>query len=195
MSKELERAKVEYATRILEDQHALQRDSFYEFVKYYWEVEKKTKLDDNRHIQEICIQLEEVYHGRLKRLMINIPPRSLKTELASIAFPARCLGKKSETQFMGVSYSASLAQDASRTCRDMYVSKTYRMIFPRAAALLKDQDTKQFRKNKKGGHYYATGSSGTIIGKGCDIMIIDDPLKPDDAMSETTRPAINKNYH
>jgi hypothetical protein len=195
MSNELKAAQLELAMQLLEQKHAVQRESFYEFVKFYWETEKKTILDDNRHIREICAQLEEVEAGRIKRLMINIPPRSLKTELASIAFPARCLGRKSSTQFMGVSYSASLAQDASRTCRDMYVSKTYRMVFPRAAQLLKDQDTKQFWKNKSGGHYYATGSSGTIIGKGCDIMIIDDPLKPDDAMSETTRPAINKNYH
>lgn len=127
--------------------------------------------------------------------MINVPPRSLKTQIVSIAFPARCMGKDASTQFMGISYSAGLAEDNSRDCRNMYVSDSYRKCFPRAAAIQRNQDTKKYRKTEAGGHYYAAGSTGTITGKGCDIMIIDDPMKPDDAMSETVRPSINNNFH
>lgn len=87
-------AKKELAYRRLEEMFAKQRDSLYEFLLYYWETEKKITLDQNWHIKLICQKLEDVFYGRCKRLMINVPPRSLKTEIVSRIFPARCLGKK-----------------------------------------------------------------------------------------------------
>lgn len=75
------------AIRKLEQLRAKERDSLYEFLKYYRKNEKKAELDDNWHIQLICEKLEKVYTGEIKRLIINIPPRSLKTETVSKAFP------------------------------------------------------------------------------------------------------------
>ena len=86
-----EQAKREIAYRRLEEMFAMQRGSLYEYLKYYREVEKKIKLDENWHIKLICQKLEDVFYGRIKRLMINVPPRSLKTEIVSRAFPAWCL--------------------------------------------------------------------------------------------------------
>ena len=83
--------QLELAIRQLEKRNTAQRESLAEFVKYYREFEKKEKLDRNRHIELICMKLEDVYYGRTKRLMINVPPRSLKTQIVSIAFPAWCL--------------------------------------------------------------------------------------------------------
>ena len=183
------------AQRILAERTVKQRESLYEFLLYYWEQEKKTKLDENRHIKLICDKLEDVFYGRTKRLMINIPPRSLKTEIVSRAFIARWLGKQPNKKFMWISYSSGLAQDNSGDCRAIYESDTYLSVFPDRTPLKDDQNTKQHRENTKWWQYYASGSTGTIIGKWADIIIIDDPLKTDDAMSDVIRIWVNNNYY
>lgn len=188
-------AKKELAYRRLEEMFAKQRDSLYEFLLYYWETEKKITLDQNWHIKLICQKLEDVFYGRCKRLMINVPPRSLKTEIVSRIFPARCLGKKHWIKFMGISYSSWLAQDNSGDCRAIYQSDTFKSIFPRIPELKEDQNTKQHWENIEWWQYYASGATGTITGKWCDIMVIDDPLKPDDAMSDVVRIWVNNNFH
>jgi len=190
-----EQATRELACRLLEEKFATQRNSLYEFLLYYREVEKKIKLDENRHIKLICDRLEDVFYWRTKRLMINVPPRSLKTEIVSRIFPARCLWKKNELKFMGISYSSWLSQDNSADCRAIYESDTYRSVFPRISLLKDDQNTKQHRETIAGWQYYASGATGTITGKWCDIMVIDDPLKPDDAMSDVVRVGVNNNFH
>lgn len=175
--------------------HKQQRDSLYEFLIYYREVERKVKVDKNWHLELICKRLEDVYYWRTKRLIINVPPRSLKTEIVSIAFPARCIGKKPALKFMWISYASWLAEDNSSKCRTMYESDTYLSIFPRRSWLKDDQNTKQHRENTEWWQYYASGATGTITGKWCDIMVIDDPLKPWDAMSDIVRVWVNNNYH
>lgn len=188
-------AMQELAKRKLEEMHEVQSWSLLEFVKFYREKEKKVNLDMNWHLEIICQKLEDVFDGKIKRLMINIPPRSLKTEIVSIAFPAWCLGKRNNTKFMGISYSSGLAQDNSSSCRSMYESDTYLKVFPRKSRIKEDQNTKQYWTTENGWQYYASWSTGTITGKGCDIMVIDDPLKPDEAMSDIKRTSVNNNYH
>lgn len=190
-----EQAKKELACRLLEEKLKLQRESLYEFLIYYWKTEKKISIDENWHIKLICDKLEDVFYGRTKRLMINVPPRSLKTEIVSRIFPARCLGKRNEIKFMWISYSSGLAQDNSWDCRAIYQSDTYKTVFPRSNPLKDDQNTKQHRENTLWWQYYASWATGTITGKWCDIMVIDDPLKPDDAMSDVVRVWVNNNFH
>lgn len=185
----------ELAIRKLEDIHQAQRNSLYEYLLYHWEREKKIKLDKNWHIELICSKLEDVFYGKIKRLMITVPPRSLKTEIVSRIFPAWCLGKKHDTKFMGISYSSWLAQDNSSDCRAIYTSESYKLVFPRAPKLKDDQNTKQHWENVAWWQYYASWSTGTITGKWCDILLIDDPLKPDDAMSDIVRIWVNNNFH
>lgn len=185
----------EIALKLLEKNAENERNSFYQFLLRYWKDERKMQLDENWHLKLICDKLEDVFYGRTKRLMINIPPRSLKTEIVSIAFPARCLGKRHEIKFMGISYATGLAQQNSMACRNMYTSQTFQYIFPRAPELKEDLNTKTHRENLKGWQYYASWSTGTITGLGCDIMLIDDPLKPWDAMSDVVRVGVNNNYH
>lgn len=119
--------------------------------------------------------------------MINVPPRSLKTEIVAVAFPARCMGKQQTIKFMAVSYSASMAENSSVKCRSMYISDTYRKVFPRTAEIRDDQNQKHHWVTKTGSQYYSAGADGTITGLGCDIMIVDDPIKPDDAESDVKR--------
>ena len=136
------------AIKKLEEKAKEYQDSLYKFLLYYREKEKKIKLDENWHIELICKELEDVYYGKTKRLIINVPPRSLKTEIVSRIFPARCLGKKQGIKFMWISYSSGLAQDNSGDCRAIYQSDTYLSVFPRRLELKDDQNTKQHRENK-----------------------------------------------
>jgi hypothetical protein len=73
----------ELVIREFEKRYEQERLSLLKFIKKYWELEKKEILDDNWHIDLICDKLEQVYRGKIKRLIINVPPRSLKTELVS----------------------------------------------------------------------------------------------------------------
>ncbi len=184
----------EIAIKLIEQQTQPQRDSLFAFLQYFREKEKKSPLDDNRHIREICSKLEKVYSGEIKRLIINIPPRSLKTEIVSKAFPVWCLWHDPRTKFMLISYSSELAQKNNGGARDIYTSDTYFSVFPRREELKEDQNNKQHRETVSGGQMYASWSTGTIIWVGADIIVIDDPIKPDDANSDVVRRWVNNNY-
>lgn len=185
----------ELALRELEKRYSRERESLYDYIKTIREKEKKQTLDHNRHLELICSTLEKVEHWEIKRLIINIPPRSLKTEIVSIAFPVRVLWRNNKKKFMEISYSAELAQKNSGHARALYESDTNKTIFPRNNTLREDQNTKQHRENVKWWQYYAAGSDGTITWVGADIILIDDPLKPWDALSDTMRQKVNNNFH
>ena len=108
-----QQALIERALRELERRYQTQRESLLEFIKYYFKEEKKEELVMNWHIEEIANKLEAVYKGEIKRLIINIPPRALKTELVSKCFPVWVLWKDSKKKFLTLSYSSDLAQSAS----------------------------------------------------------------------------------
>ena len=184
----------ELAIRKLEEQNKPQRDSLYEFLKYYWEKENRSSLDESWHIKLICSKLEQVYSWEIKRLIINIPPRSLKTETVSKCFPVWCLWHDPRIKFMEISYSSELAEKNSWGARDIYNSDTYLSVFPRRVPLKEDQNTKQHWETIQWGQMYASWSTGTITGIGADIIVIDDPLKPNDAGSDVVRTWVNNNY-
>lgn len=190
-----QKALKEKAMRELEKRYSNEQNSLHSLLKTYRKLEKKEELVDNRHIELICRKLEDVYSGKIKRLMINVPPRSLKTEIVSKIFPVWCLGKKNNIKFMAISYAAWLAEKNSWEARAIYQSSTYNRIFPRVSWVREDQNTKQHWETIEWWQYYAAGSDGTITGIGCDIMLIDDPIKPTDADSDLVRRKINNNFH
>lgn len=185
----------ELVKRKLEKEHIKERESLYEFLRYYWRNEKKSELDENWHIRLICETLEKVYSGEIKRLIINIPPRSLKTEIVSKAFPVWVLWLEPRHKFIEISYSWELVEKNSGGARDMYNSDTFLSVFPRRVPLKDDQNTKQHWETIEWGQMYAAWSTGTITGIGADTIIIDDPLKPNDASSDVVRIWVNNNYH
>jgi hypothetical protein len=142
-----QQAMKEIAARELEAQLTPQRQSLHEFLKFYWQHEKRETLDDNWHIKVICEALERVYRGECKRLIINIPPRSLKTEIVSKAFPVWALGNRPDIKFMDISYSSGLAEKNSGEARAMYQSQAATMVFPKIPDLREDQNTKQHWEN------------------------------------------------
>lgn len=96
---------------------------------------------------------------------------------------------------MGISYSAELAQKNSWGARDMYCSDTYLTVFPERPPIKQDQNTKQHRENTDWGQYYAAWSDWTITWVGADCILIDDPHKPNEVMSDTKRQKVLNNYH
>ena len=136
--------------------------------------------------------LEACWRGETKRLIINVPPRSLKSQAASVAFPAWLLGQKPGAQIICASYGQDLANKHAIDCRAVLSSGFYRSIFPTRLSPQR-QAVHEFMTTQKGVRL-ATSVGGVLTGRGADYIIIDDPLKPDEALSETQRNAANAWY-
>lgn len=143
------------------------------------------------HLEAIAWQLERVRRGEIRRLIINLPPRSLKSITASVAFPAFVLGHDPSQRLVCVSYSGDLAKKHSNDFRAVIESRWYKSAFPetRVGTLKNSESEIEFTAR---GSRLATSVGGTLTGRGGGIIIIDDPLKPDDAMSEAKRSAANQ---
>lgn len=145
-----------------------------------------------RHHALICDALERVFNGETKRLIINIPPRYSKTEIAVVNFIAWAMGRVPDCEFIHASYSATLAVNNSVQIRNLVQHEEYRAIFPDLALA---SESSHHWKTTAGGVMYATGTGGTITGFGAGkhrdgfggCIIIDDPHKADEARSEVRR--------
>ena len=127
--------------------------------------------------------------GKIRRLIINLPPRHLKSLLASIAFPAWCLGHDPSAQILCVSYAQDLADKLARDCRSIMMSPWYRRIF-RTRLAPHRQAVQEFLTTAHG-FRFATSNGGVLTGRGAGIILIDDPLKPEEALSDALRQAAN----
>src|SRR5581483_7730513 len=156
------------------------------------ELNPQTAYLPNWHIQKIAQVLEECRLGRKRRVIINLPPRSLKSHLASIAFPAWLLGHNPSEQIICVSYGQDLADTLGGQCRTLMSSAFYRNLF-RTRLALRKQAVHDFFTTEQG-FRMATFVGGVLTGRGADYLVIDDPLKPDEALSETQRNATNDWY-
>lgn len=141
---------------------------------------------DNWHLEGLAWRLEECRKGNIKRLLITLPPRNLKSVCASIAFPAYILGKDPTKRVVCVSYAADLAETHARECRTIMLSNWYKRIFP-GTTLSRDKNTKSDFITSRGGGRYSTSTGGTLTGRGGDFIIIDDPMKPNEALSDKQR--------
>ena len=138
------------------------------------------------HHRTIAGHLERIERGELDRLMLLVPPRHGKSELASIRFPAWFLGRQPHKQFISVSAAVELASDFGRTVRNTINSAEYRGVFD--TELAEDSQAKDKWHTKQGGVYLAAGIGTQILGRGGDVVLIDDPYKSmQEAMSEVTR--------
>ena len=138
------------------------------------------------HHRLIAEKLEEVESGKIKRLMVFMPPRHGKSELTTIKFPVWYLGKNPENPVITVSYSGDLASSFGSKARDIVKSETFYNIFGKK--LKKDSQSKVYWELEEGGSYTSTGLGGAITGKGAKLLIIDDPIKnKEEADSETYR--------
>jgi phage terminase large subunit-like protein len=132
----------------------------------------------NWHHRIIAQELEHLIDdsAEWKILVLQMPPRHGKSQLASINFPAYYLGRRPEREIITVSYSADLAIDFGSKTRDLVSSPQYGLIFPEVK-LKSDEQSKSKWKTNAGGSYTSTGVGGPITGRGADCLLVDDPLK------------------
>src|SRR3972149_6082468 len=126
------------------------------------------------HHRQIAEQLERVERGEIDRLMLLVPPRHGKSELASVWLPAWYLGRQPHKQFLSVSATAALASDFGRMVRNTISSPEYQAIFK--TTLAEDSQAKGKWHTSSGGIYYALGIGGSVLGRGGDVLLIDDPF-------------------
>jgi predicted phage terminase large subunit-like protein len=175
--------------RLLE---ALLRNDFMAFVhKVFDALNPGQQFVPNWHLEAIAYLLERVRRGEVRRAIINMPLRSLKSLMTSVAFPAFVLGHDPTHRIICVSYSAELAKKHSNDFRAVIVSSWFQILFPSTRiGRFKNSETEIELTAR--GFRLATSVGGTLTGRGGDIVVIDDPLKPDDAYSETRRTAANQ---
>ena len=147
----------------------------------------------NWHIEAIAHELERCRHGETRRLIITLPPRNLKSVCASVAFPAFVLGHDPSTRIVCASYSQDLTAKHARDCRAVIESSWYRQLFPGTRIDPRKNAEGEFETTAKG-YRLGTSVGGTLTGRGGSVIIIDDPLKPAEAMSETKRKSVSDWY-
>jgi predicted phage terminase large subunit-like protein len=151
------------------------RDSFMPFVAEMW-----SSFISGRHHAIMADAFERVAEGKLKRLIINMPPRHTKSEFASFLFPAWYLGKFPERKIIQTAHTAELAVGFGRKVRNIVSTPDYQAIFP--TKLSSDSKAAGRWNTNKGGDYFAIGVGGAVTGKGADVLIIDDPHSEQEAM-------------
>jgi predicted phage terminase large subunit-like protein len=173
---------------------AIIRRDFYAFLQASYPIVSGGKsLMLNWHLEAMAYALGEVASGRTRRLIITVPPRSLKSNCASVALPAFALGLDPSRRIICVSYSDVLARKFAIDCRDLIRSPLYRAIYPKTRiSAAKDTETEFITTAR--GYRLATSVGGTLTGRGGDLVIIDDPLKPQDAHSESSRESLKHWY-
>jgi predicted phage terminase large subunit-like protein len=173
---------------------AARRDFLSFLIRAFPHISGGANLDLNWHLDAIAYQLQRVNAGACRRLLVTLPPRNLKSITISVAWVAWCLGHDPSLSFVCVSYSNELSEKHARNCRAIIQSPWYRRLFPRTLIAASRSAVHDF-DTVGGGGRLATSIGGTLTGRGGDIIIIDDPIKPEDAMSETTRKAVNDWFH
>jgi len=165
------------------------KESFYEFFKRAWDAIETDEYLDGWYIKTECDYAQSIYEGKIKDLIINQPPRTLKSTIFSVAFPAWVLAKNPKKKFMCASYAATLAYDIHNKCRKLINSDWYQELFPEVKVTIDRQD---YFETSAGGYRFAVGVDGGSTGRGCDVFIGDDLLKPTDSFSDQVREKTNR---
>ena len=147
------------------------------------------EYQDNWHIDAVAWHLRQCFDGEIKRLIITLPPRNLKSICASVAFPAWVLGRDPSRRIICASYANDLTAKHARDCRTVMESDWYRSLFPQTRLNPKKSAELEFETTRQG-YRYGTSLGGALTGRGGNFVIIDDPIKPADAMSEVKREAV-----
>jgi len=157
-------------------------------------LEPATPLQWNWHLDLLCEHLTLVAQGKCRRLIINVPPRSMKSLLCTVFYPVWRWISAPQRRFMFVSYSEELSTDHSVFRRNVLNSELYRKFWATRVCFAKDQNLKTQYENTQRGVMFATSITGSATGKGCDELIVDDPLNAQNAFSDKERQTTNRNF-
>lgn len=205
----------ELVMQALKDPNRITRElnnrSLFHFLQHFWPVVSAHTFKPNWHIEYLCRELEyvalRVAEGKPREydLIINVPPGTTKTVTCSIMFPAWCWSRWHWMRFITASYSSTLSLESAEYCRDLIRSTQFQQLYPELD-IKQDKDTKSnFRLVKKivtsvgrepqiieGGSRYSTSVGGTLTGFHGDILIVDDPLNPQQAVSDVSLETANR---
>jgi len=171
----------------LEKQELCQGD-FISFVKSQW-----PDFVEGRHHKIIGEKFNQIARGKLKRLIVCLPPRHTKSEFASTFFPAWMMGLRSNLKIIQTTHTAELAVRFGRRVRNIIDSDDYQEVFPDLKLEADNKSAGRWTTNGGGESFYA-GVGGAITGRGADLLIIDDPVSEQDALSPTAMDAVYEWY-
>jgi predicted phage terminase large subunit-like protein len=176
------------------DYEFILRNDLTSFIeRSFSELNPQTAFLPSPHIEMMASRLEACRQGKTRRLIVNLPPRSLKSHAVSVAFPAWLFGHDPSKQIICASYGQDLADKHARDSRLLMASNFYRRLFPQTRLSPEKQSTGEFVTSEKG-FRMSTSVGGVLTGRGGDVIILDDPLKPEEAFSETQRTHVNDWY-
>ena len=162
------------------DSKTLQRegkDNFIHYVKHMW-----SDFIEGEHHKIFAQKLEDVANGKIKRLIVNMPPRHTKSEFASTFFPSWLLGRNPKLKLMQITHTAELAFRFGRKVRDIIDSEEYKQVFP-DVSLKQDSKSAGRWETNKGGEAFYSGIGGAVTGRGADLLVLDDIHSEQDALS------------
>ena len=155
------------------------KNNFLDFVKAVW-----PEFIGGYHHKKIAEKFELLKDKKLKRLIVNMPPRHTKSEFASYLLPAWIMGHAPKTKIIQATHTGELAFRFGRKVRNLMNHEDYKRVFTDVELSQDSQAAGRWETNH-GGEYFATGVGGAITGRGADLLIIDDPHSEQDALSET----------
>ena len=151
-------------------------NDFMSFVKHVW-----PEFIEGSHHKKIAEKFNLIAEGKLKRLIINMPPRHTKSEFASFLLPAWMIGKRPKLKIIQSTHTTELAVRFGRKAKNLMDSPEYKQVFE--TRLREDSQAAGKWETEQGGEYYAAGVGSAITGRGADLLIIDDPHSEQDAMN------------
>ena len=192
IARAIEKLPVNVQEQVFEDLHELRmakrreeaQASFAKFVKTMW-----PGFIDGRHHKVMARKFEEIAQGKLKRLIINMPPRHTKSEFASFMLPSWFLGLYPHKKVIQCSNTSELAVGFGRKVRNLVDSQPYGEIFPGVSLRADSKAAGRWATNGNG-EYFAIGVGGTVTGKGADLLIIDDPHSEQEAKLAQSNPEV-----
>jgi predicted phage terminase large subunit-like protein len=149
---------------------------FMSFVKKVW-----PEFIEGSHHKKIAEKFNLLADGKIKRLIINMPPRHTKSEFASFLLPAWMIGRRPKLKIIQSTHTTELAVRFGRKAKTLMDMPEYKEIFP--TRLREDSQAAGKWETEQGGEYYAAGVGSAITGRGADLLIIDDPHSEQDAMN------------
>jgi predicted phage terminase large subunit-like protein len=162
--------------------------------KAFQTFEPSSEFLPNWHIDAITYRLEQARHGKVKRLIVTLPPRMLKSFICSVAYPAFILGLDPTKRVIVLSYSLELAVKLSNDFRALVNSPWYQSVFSNMR-ISRMKNTEFEVVTTHNGYRLGGSIDGSVTGRGADIIIIDDPMKPMDALSDSKRQRVIDLYN
>ena len=167
--------KVMHAERKIQNKA---KTDFMSFVKAVW-----PEFIEGPHHRVVAKKFNDLATGKIKRLIVNMPPRHTKSEFASFLLPAWMVGRNPKLKIIQATHTGELAVRFGRKAKTLIDSEEYAKIFD--TRLREDSQAAGRWETAQGGEYFAAGVGGAITGRGADLLIIDDPHSEQDAMSPT----------